>query len=112
MFRIARTGRTRRIMGWSIIDRTRRRTRASLPWLRFEWGFRVNAAWQRLSSIIGSAASMTCSHEMGLTSYLIALIKHPDLSRAQPERAAETYGIKHTCATLSLERETTRLRSV
>ena len=53
---------------------------------------------------------MGLSNDMGLTNYIIALIKHPDLARADPVKAAARYGIKLEWAVEYLNRERERRR--
>ena len=52
------------------------------------------------------------SHDMGLTNYIVALIKHPDLTRADPGKAAAMYGIKLEWAEEFLRRERERRRAM
>ena len=49
---------------------------------------------------------------MGLTDYLVELIRHPDLTRADPVKAAERYGIRLEWARYYLGRERERRRAM
>ena len=52
------------------------------------------------------------SDEHGLTPYILTLLKHPDLARADPVKAADMFGIKLEWAVEYLNRERERRRSM